>query len=246
MLSKIFAVVLGAASLAAALPTFHNVTGTTFAAAGFGCDNPPWGLSRDDCNYLSSIGFAGPGSNPSGGSNIRIGNGGPNTMTFSSPNTDVVLVMWERVDDASAFVAVNRPRLTWSLPRGSSVTVSLDNGVSGAWSAIYGRQTRLAWTGVVENTWGEFTTGGSATVNISREPNMGGNNFVARVSTGCQADMDHCSYVCKQGNSCWQSGSYSLIGCTEQPNNNAYFGGADPSGGCQGWSNNGHIDAYFY
>lgn len=147
---------------------------------------------------------------------------------------------------ASSFVTAHAPKLTISIPYGSSVTVSMANGVTGAFTAIYRRVTAVSPNGQVFNTWGEFTTGNYATINVSRLPNMGGNQFAIRVSTGCVADNAHCAYICKSGNTCWESGSYDLIGCSSQKNNNAYYGGANPEGGCAGWSNgSGRITAEF-
>ncbi|KAK0615582.1 hypothetical protein B0T17DRAFT_458880, partial [Bombardia bombarda] len=218
------------------------------------------GLSGPDCEYISQIGFVGMGTNPSSSSQdskIWIGNNGPNTFTFSNQaSVDVILVLWDNgAGDASSFVTANAPKLTYSMPRGSSTTVSLANNVTGAWSAIYGHTTTLAWWGQISNTWGEFTTGQSATVDITRIVNMNGNRFTATVggeginygsTGGCQADHDRCVYVCKTGDTCWKSGTYNLIGCSNQPNNNARLvAGADPSGGCTGWDNGGHIDATF-
>jgi len=144
-------------------------------------------------------------------------------------------------------VTAHAPKLTYSIAKGSSIAVSLAHGVTGAYSAIYGRSTPISPNGQVFNTWGEFTTGQYATIDISRLINMGGNGFGIKISTGCVADNSHCSYVCKSGNTCWESGTYSLIGCTSQKNNNAYLGGANPEGGCAGWSNGaGKITAEFY
>ncbi|KAK3316616.1 hypothetical protein B0H66DRAFT_561738 [Apodospora peruviana] len=237
---------LALAAAAVAMPT-ANAPSSALVARGFDCGNPVRGLAREDCQYLSQIGFAGYGQNPSSG-NIWIGNNGPNVFTFSNKATvDVTLVIWDQSNgDASSFVTAHAPKITWTIPRGGSVQVSLQNGVSGGYSGIYRGQTKISQWGQVGNTWGEFTTGQDATINISREINMSGNIFSAKVSTGCLADMNHCAYVCKSGNTCGESGTYSLIGCKEQPNNNAGMRGSNPAGGCAGWSNgSGRIDAQF-
>ncbi|KAK3942646.1 hypothetical protein QBC46DRAFT_425779 [Diplogelasinospora grovesii] len=245
MLSKLLSL-LGLAALASAAPLGNH----TLTARSFSCSNPVAGLTQSDCQYLSNIGFAGTGSNPhSNNGHIWIGTDGPNTITFhnnaQNPNADVVMVLWDQSHgDSSSFLAANPPVLTISMAYGSSVTVSLANGVSGAWTALYRHVTILTQYGQVYNTWAEFTTGQYATVDISRLVNMGGNQLVAQVSTGCKADNTQCAYVCKSGNACYESGTYSLIGCN-QPNSNAYYGGADPEGGCGGWANGGHIDATF-
>jgi len=230
-----------------------NVTSSLNAvsALAFSCNSPVRNLNKGDCEYLSRVGFAGMGANPTGNSNIWIGNNGPNVFTFtnraSNPNADIILVLWDQSNGfASSFVTAHAPKLTISIPFGQSITVSMNHGVSGAFSALYRHVTSVSPNGQVFNTWGEFTTGNFATINVSRLPNMGGNQFVIRVSTGCVADNTHCSYVCKSGNTCWESGSYSLIGCTTQKNNNANLNGPNPEGGCAGWSNgSGRITTEF-
>ncbi|KAK5652998.1 hypothetical protein OQA88_9284 [Cercophora sp. LCS_1] len=251
MLSSLFGVVLGLAALATAAPAANS---TVAVRAAFNCNNPVGGLNKADCEYLSRIGFAGTGSNPTSNANSRIwiGGNGPNVFTFTNratnPNADIILVLWDDSQGfASSFVTAHAPKLTLSIPYGGTVTVSMANGVTGAYSALYRHVTTISPNGQVFNTWGEFTTGQWATINISRLVNMGGNSFSARVSTGCVADHTRCSYVCKSGNTCWVSGSYDLIGCRDQPNNNAWYGGADPEGGCAGWDNgSGRIAAEFF
>jgi len=236
-------------SLTVRSPQTSSAGHTSMALQSFDCGNPVNGLSRDDCNYLSQIGFAGFGQNPTGSSNIWIGDNGLNVFTFTNQaSVDVTLVLWDQaLGYASSFVAANPPKITYSIPRGGSVKLSLQNGVSGGYSAIYRGQTKLSQWGQVGNTWGEFTTGDHATINISREINMSGNTFVAKVSTGCVADMTRCSFVCKNGaNTCGDSGSYDLIGCSDQPNGAVGWWDNNPAGGCQGWSNgSGRIDAQF-
>lgn len=223
--------------------------------AAFDCNNPVQGLSRDDCNYLRDIGFAGYGKNPTGNDNMWIGDNGPNVFTFTNKaNADVTLIVWTSADFpddmkyASSFVSAHPPKITYSIPRGGQVKLSIRNGISGAYSAVYRGQTKISQWGQVGNTWGEFTTGDWATINISREVNMNGNNFVAKVNTGCVADMNRCSFVCKWGaTTCGEAGTYELIGCAGQPNSAV---GTDPwgqpAGGCQGWSNgSGRIEAEF-
>jgi hypothetical protein len=193
---------------------------------------------------MSHIGMWGQGRNSRGNNGQAwIGNGGPNTITFYNHARFVVtLVLWT---GATSWVNVNQPQITWSLAPGQRVTVSLANGVSGAWSGLYNHRTILV-DGQIFNTWGEFTTGGWATVDITREPNMGGNAMNAKVSTGCLADMNSCSFQCKSGNRCGAAGSYKLVNCVGPNKANGIDPWGQPSGGCQGWSNGGHIDAGFY
>ncbi|KAK0707705.1 hypothetical protein B0H67DRAFT_556354 [Lasiosphaeris hirsuta] len=253
--------VLGLAALGAASPAFRNATlaaealasTTVLSPHAIDCERTVQGLTKADCRYLSSIGFTGPGSNPSSNSagKIWLGSNGPNIFTFANKaNTDVVLVLWDDSNSyASSFVTQYAPKLTVSIAAGGRTTISLANGVTGAWSAVYrggvAGPTKVSANGQVENTWGEFTTGEWATVDVSRLITMSGNQFSVKVGTGCQADNARCAYVCKSGSTCWLSGSYDLIGCKNQPNNNAWYGGADPEGGCAGWSNGGKIDVEF-
>jgi hypothetical protein len=198
---------------------------------------------------MTNIGMAGQGDNVNGNNNhIWIGNDGPNTFTFSNrASDDVILILWDNPekDYQSSFMNVRRPKVSWSLPAGQSVTVSIANGVSGGFSPLYQHKTTLSQYGQVFNTWGEFTSGSSATIDVSREINMNGNNVSIRVSTGCVSDMNTCSFQCKSGDRCWESGSYNLVNCNG-PNAASGWWDGNPSGGCQGWSNGGHIDIEFH
>lgn len=223
-----------------------------FRVASFsGCGSPVKGLSTDDCNYMSKIGMAGQGVNAqSSNGNVWVGNNGPNTFTFinkSNPKVGIIVVLWDQPagDYQSSFMNVRKPKISYSVPYGGSVTVSIANGVSGGWTALYDHKTVLSQYGQIWNTWGEFTTGNYATVDISREIHMAGNNFNAKVSTGCLTDLNTCAFVCKSGDTCGTSGSYNLINCSGA---NTAVGWYDnnPSGGCQGWSNGGHIDSTFF
>ncbi|KAB5576593.1 hypothetical protein GE09DRAFT_1170177 [Coniochaeta sp. 2T2.1] len=225
-------------------------TTSTFAAASFSCSSPVSGLSASDCNYMSQIGMAGQGTNArSNNGNIWIGSDGPNKFVYTNrANTPIILIVWDNPpnDYQSSFMNVRKSKISYSLAAGASVTVSMANGVSGGWSALYNHKTTLSQYGQIYNTWGEFTTGNYATVDISREVNMGGNTMDAKVSTSCTTNMNTCAFVCKSGNTCGTSGSYDLINCSGK---NAAYGlyNGNPSGGCQGWSNgSGRIDASFY
>lgn len=215
---------------------------------GFDCTRLNRGLSAEDCAYMSSIGMAGQGYNawePS--RNIWIGSNGPNRVTFvNTVNQPITIVVWDMPpgDYQSSFMNVRRAQVTYSLPRnGDSVTISINNGVTGGWAALNNRQTRLSQYGQIDNTWGEFTTGGYATVNISRLVNMRGNPMSVAVHTGCVTDMNRCVFTCKNGNTCGESGSYNLDNCAagSQPGAAAGIAWGNPSGGCQGWSNGGAL-----
>jgi hypothetical protein len=219
----------------------------------FSCSSLVTGLSSADCQWMSSIGMAGQGTNAvSNNGNIWIGGDGPNTFTFtnqaSSPSAvPVTLILWDNPanDYQSSFMNVRTPKISYSLPNvGNSVTISLANGVSGGWAALNNRATTLSQYGQIYNTWGEFTTGSYATVDVTRLVNMGGNTMSVKVSTGCVSNMNTCVFTCNSGNTCGDSGSYSLLNCAAGSQPGASYGVYDgnPSGGCQGWSNGGHLD----
>ncbi|KAH8895860.1 hypothetical protein GQ53DRAFT_792374 [Thozetella sp. PMI_491] len=222
------------------------------SARSFSCSSLVSGLSASDCAYMSQIGMAGQGDNVVSNNNyIWIGSSGPNTITFfnkANPAVGIILILWDAPagDYQASFMNVRRPKISYSIPYGGSLTVSIANGVSGAWTALYDHKTILSQYGQIWNTWAEFTTGAYATVDISREIHMAGNNMNAQVSTGCLADLTHCAYTCKNGvDTCGTSGSYDLIGCTGVNTGVGSYNG-NPSGGCYGWSNGGHIDASFF
>ena len=215
------------------------------------CTSLVEGVSFDDCQRMADIGMAGIGENIFGGNgHIWIGDDGPNTFTFTNQGSEpTILVLWDNPlgDYESSFMNVRTPKVSYSLPNlGDSVTVSLENGISGGWSTLTGLSTTLSTWGQIYNTWGEFTTGDWATVNVSRLVNMGGDGMSISVATGCRTNMDTCSFHCKGGaNECGDSGSYDLVNCDPNTNPFASIGtwdGINPEGGCQGWSNGGHLD----
>jgi hypothetical protein len=244
---------------------------TVIEPRSFSCSSLAYGLNTADCNYMSTIGMAGQGTNArSNNGQIWIGSDGPNTFTFTnqatSPSAVSVmqagfysrksgsmankmsrLILWYQApgDGEASFMNVRKPMVSYSLPSvGNSVTISVANGISGAWAALNNHATVLSQYGQIYNTWGEFTTGNSATVDISREVNMGGNYMSLVVSTGCVANMNTCAFQCYSGNTCGASGTYELVNCAAGSQTGAttgYYNG-NPAGGCQGWSNGGHID----
>ncbi|KAH8886070.1 hypothetical protein GQ53DRAFT_348289 [Thozetella sp. PMI_491] len=219
----------------------------------FSCSTLVSGLNAGDCQHMSDIGMYSQGSNSyTSNGNIWIGSNGPNTFTFTNNATSpspvsVTLIMWDNppLDYVSSFMNVRTPKVSYSLPNvGDSVTISVANGISGGWAALNNHVTTLSQYGQIYNTWGEFTTGDYATVDVSREVNMGGNIMSIKVSTGCVSDMNTCVFQCKSGNTCGESLTYDLVNCTSGSQTGATYGlyNGNPSGGCQGWSNGGHID----
>lgn len=187
--------------------------------------------------------------------NIWIGSDGPNKFTFINNATTpysapVTLIIWDfpTGDYEASFMNVRAPKISYSLPNaGDSVTISMANDVSGGWSQLTDHMTYLSQYGQIFNTWGEFTTGGWATFDITRLVNMGGNVMSAQVlEDGCISNMDTCSFHCKNDlTSCGDSGTYELLDCAAGSQTGASYGSWDninPEGGCQGWSNGGSIE----
>jgi hypothetical protein len=169
-----------------------------------------------------------------GSQSIWVGGDGKYKAVFkNSSGKHVILVAWnEQFSYNSSFVVNHQPRLTVSMNPGASVTVSFSKSMSGAWSGIY-PQTAMH-LGQVGNTWGEFTTGQSATADVSREVNMNGNSMSIKTPGGCTSSMNECVFVCKSGNTCGDSGTYALKNTGGHDCNHGGTTSA-PSGGCQGW-----------
>lgn len=219
------------------------------------CSNLPRGLSLADCQHMSNIGMASTGINSySNNGLIWIGSDGPNTMTFHNlaGGVPVTLVVWYDApgDYSASFMGSEQAYVTFSLTGDlSSVTISLANGVSGGFAGLYNELTDLTAYGQINNTWGEFTTGADATIDVSREINMNGNGMSINVSTGCVSNLSRCYFGCIDGNSgCWEANTYQLYNCEPTSQTGATYGldAGQPSGGCQGWSNGGQIDITFY
>ena len=201
---------------------------------------------------MANIGMAGQGANSqTNNGNIWLGTDGPNQFTFTNNAVNpspvpVTIIVWYNApgDYTSSFMNVRTPMISYSLPNiGDSVTVSLANGVSGGFASLNNHETTLSQYGQIYNTWGEFTSGNYATVDISREVNMGGNVMSINTSGGCYSDMNTCVFTCKGGNTCGESGTYDLTNCANGSQPGATYGlyGDNPSGGCQGWTNGGQL-----
>ena len=215
---------------------------------------------------MASIGMHSQGVNSLSSNNrIWIGSDGPNTFTFINGARDgasMILIMWyaEENDDQASFMNARRPEISYSLPEtGSAVEISVANGVPGGWSVLYDRATTLTEYGQVSNTFGEFSTGVWATVDVSRLVNMSGDAMTVRVYGGeesarkptvpglkpvCVSDLVTCAYACRgtQVNSCGATGSYDLINCGGPNAVSGTDASGNPNGGCQGWSFGGHIE----
>ncbi|EGS24119.1 uncharacterized protein CTHT_0000510 [Thermochaetoides thermophila DSM 1495] len=241
---------------------FRNGSATALVELGstsaqFSCDSLVYGLTHDDCNYMSSIGMAAQGRNErSNNGVIWIGSDGPNTFNFINAfDGPIIIVVWHNPvgDHESSFMNVRQAMVTYSLPsRGSAVQISVANGIPGGWAAIYNRDTALTQYGQIDNTWGEFTSGTYATVDVSRLVNMQGNamsiqTFNNNEDNGdarCMSDMQTCVFICKNvaARTCGESGTYDLINCSGPDRTYAIDGTGNPTGGCQGWSTNGHLE----
>jgi len=205
---------------------------------------------------MSNIGMSAQGINDfSNNGLIWIGNDGPNTFTFinmaGDPGpVDVTLIIWymaSPTDNGASFVSARQPYVSYSLSDLQEITISMANGVSGGWAGLYNDITILTPFGQIFNTWGEFTTGSFGTVDVSREVNMGGNGMSINLDSGCVSNLVTCVFQCNNGqNTCGGSGTYSLIN-TNTPNCFESFDvNGNPGGGCQGFSNGGHMDVTFF
>ncbi|KXJ87616.1 hypothetical protein Micbo1qcDRAFT_215454 [Microdochium bolleyi] len=218
----------------------------------FGCSSRPAGLNQKDCEYMSKIGMAGVGANSkSSSSKIWIGTNGPNKFTFKNSGSGgpVTLILWDFPpgDYEASFMNVRAPKISYSLPKpGDSVTVSIANGVSGAFAHLANHKTKLSQWGQIYNTWGEFTTGQWATVDVSRLVNTKGNGIAMKIeNNGCKSHFTKCYFTCKDGgvSSCGESGTYKLVNCAPGSQPGATYGtlNGNPEGGCQGFPNGGKV-----
>ncbi|KAI9647262.1 hypothetical protein NHQ30_003645 [Ciborinia camelliae] len=236
-------------SLALAAPAALSSSST---AQSFSCASPVAGLTAADCTYMSTtLKMAGMGTNaqaPNGG--VWIGSQGPNTFPFTNnAAVPITVIIWTGAagDYGSSFMNARAPQISYSLNAGQTVTISMANGVSGGWAGLYDRKTTLSQYGQINNTWGEFTTGAYATVDVSREVNMKGNSMSIQVA-GCTSDMSKCVFTCNGGNNtCGAAGTYSLTNCAPGSQPGATYGlyGGQPSGGCQGFNNGGKVTVGF-
>jgi hypothetical protein len=133
----------------------------------------------------------------------------------------------------SMCVSVNTPLITVSLPRAVSQTISFEVGLSGAWSAVYS-DTIASYSGIITNTWGEFTFGEAGVVDVSRLPHMSGHPM-SIVGPTCTADINTCVFLCNVGEVCMDN--YTLQNCANGSQTGANFGyiNGTESGGC-GWN----------
>ena len=189
----------------------------------------------------------GQGLNPTSNNGIIwIGGDGPNVFTFSNSggNNSVTIIIWNAPagDYQSSFMNAVSPQVSYSMNYQDTLNISVANGVSGAWAALYNYGTVLSEYGQINNTWGEFTTGSYATMDVTREVNMAG-NAMSIEAPGCVSNMTTCVFECASGNTCGDSGTYELLNCDPGSQSGATYGEYDgnPSGGCQGWSKGGNL-----
>jgi len=165
-----------------------------------------------------------------------LGDSGTGTQTnFTNKAKDTItVVLWHLPlgDYAAMCMNVKQPQITHTLKPGESVLVTIADGVSGAFSAVY-PQTKINFAGQISNTWGEFTTGPYGTVDVSREVAPEGNGMSITTSTGCKSDFKSCFFACTALNAqgvCGEAGTYKLHNCPEQSD------ASGMNGGCPGMS----------
>lgn len=242
------------ASLAAAVPfsapaieLIENDSLNNLTSRAFGCSNLPRGLSASDCQYMSNIGMAGHGSNPTGNAPVWVGSNGNSVFRFHNrAGVAIILIFWN--GKGNSFVSGRAPDISYSIPNGGDVTLSLNDNLAGAFAAIYAQRTSLNNAGQIWNTWGEWSTGAGGTLDVTREPNMHGNGIQIHTNNGCNSQwangVSQCAFTCtqitnSQYDSCYQSGTYRLDNCANgsQPGASSGYdpGAGGDSGGCQGW-----------
>lgn len=123
---------------------------------------------------------------------------------------DGLVVCWNDNGFTGMTVNVNQPMITIKLPVGGSQTVSFAPNVPAACSILYSG-TKLATFGGVDNTWWEVTYGSTGAFDVSRNPNMNGDNINSKGSK-CTSNMDTCVFKCASGESSCTYG-YELYNC---------------------------------
>ncbi|RMZ86785.1 hypothetical protein DV736_g5987, partial [Chaetothyriales sp. CBS 134916] len=199
------------------------------------------GILSTDIAQLVSIGLTKIGINSfTPTSNAWVGDDGDYTNVFENVSGEnVILVIWGVAGSWVGGLNPVQPLITYSLAPLESVVVSFAEGASGGWAGIY--PDTVLVNGQIFNSWGEYTFNQYySTVDVSREPNMNGNNMTI-VTPSCVSNMDTCVFVCKDGAiSCWLD--YELLNCDA-----ANGGGSDASaqnGGCNGITPGSQLKTY--
>lgn len=191
------------------------------------------------CSKLESMGLFSLGLNakaPSEKAVAWLGATGTGTQTnfTNSAKDTITLVLWHLPlgDYAAMCMNSRQPQITQTLKPGDSVVVTIADGVSGAFSAVY-PLTAINFAGQISNTWGEFTTGPYGTIDVSREVAPQGNGMSITTSTGCKSNFESCYFACTSLDAhgvCGEAGSYLLHNCPEQTDKSGM------NGGCPGMS----------
>jgi len=80
---------------------------------------------------------------------------------------------------------------------------------------------------------------------VSRLVTMSGNSMTVTATGECVADMGKCVYACDTDtDSCGDAGTYNLLGCKGTNAVQSVDPDGNPTGGCQGWSNGGHLEIF--
>ena len=125
------------------------------------------------------------------------------------------------------------PVFTTLIPDGQSVTISMSATFSGAMTVVPSG-TKLASSGMVNNTLIELTTGDFGVVDISREVTMLGTN-ISVSGQNCETSFDKCAFQCINGAiTCGWDAPYELFNCATGSQVGASYGtyAGAPSGGC--------------
>ncbi|RMZ82781.1 hypothetical protein DV738_g1649, partial [Chaetothyriales sp. CBS 135597] len=199
------------------------------------------GVLTTDIAQLITLGISKIGINSyEKTTNAWIGDDGDYTNVFENTSGEnLILVLWGVAGSWVGGLSPIQPLITYSLGPSEKVTISFADGASGGWAGLYS-DTTLS-NGQIFNTWGEYTFNSDySTVDVSREPNMNGNNMTI-VTPGCVSDMNTCVFVCKDGAiSCWLD--YELINC--DASNGGGSDEAAKNGGCNGITAGSQLKTY--
>lgn len=193
------------------------------------------GLRKTDCDYMSSIHIAGQGKNSLAPNNlIWVGSQGPNLFNFiNESGRDMILLFWHYPvgDYAKLFMSAYPPQVSYSLAPGQTITLSVAHGISGGWGGLYDHKTILdPASGLLRNTWGEFTTtaSGKIHVDVSRLVYMKGDNMSIRMDKkagGCVSDFSRCFFECVGDVvTCGRQNEYRLVNCDAGSQEGANYG----------------------
>jgi len=253
MHSNLFGFALGLnlfTSLVLAAPS-SPIRSTDKVAVFSSSDAVPGILTAEDAEYLGKINMVGPASSDESMSVIAPTDQAADKFVMEFTNNSpypITLIGWLGKEQGY-FGSINGipPIIAYSLAKDQKVAVALGQNVAGAFAGVYRGMTRLNSPmsnstepikgylyapGQVYNTFAEFCTSGTATIDSSYVVNPQGNPMEIKVGS-CTSSPTECSFHCnsKDVTYCGTTVDYSILsggaGCNS---------GAKTDGGCQGWN----------